>query len=71
VYRRLQGQHEELELEINPFQGTTRAKDGRRLQTDLWYALQLGLEQRRVLDLTGQAVEALGLPRRAVILQPA
>ncbi len=71
VYRRLHGDHQEEELEINPFQGVTRVRESTKLTTDIWYPLQLGMEQRRVLDLTAQAIEALGLPRRAVILQTA
>ena len=46
-------------------------RESTKLATDIWYPLQLGMEQRRVLDLTAQAIEALGLPRRAVILQTA
>jgi hypothetical protein len=71
VYRRLHDEHQEQELEINPFQGTTRVRERIKLATDIWYPLQLGMEQRRVLDLTAQAIEVLGLPRRAVILQSA
>ncbi len=67
----MHGEHQEQELEINPFSGTTRVRERTKLTTDIWYPLQLGMEQRRVLDLTAQAIEALGLPRRAVILQTA
>lgn len=71
VYQEFVGSHQAEFLEINPFTRTTRQKTGRAVYLDLWYPLQLGMDQSRVLGLHAQAVKGLHLPTKARILRAA
>jgi hypothetical protein len=68
-YISLEGGHGEDKLVVNPILDRTIRKNGLEFITDIWFALSLGMDQRRVLNITAQAIERLGRPKVADLVE--